>query len=192
MNAIKEKPKFPLDEAQAVAEQVVKYLSDTCGSIIIAGSIRRQKPMVGDVEILYIPKYDERPVPGDMFAWQRVNLADERIDALIDDGILAKRLNAIGSEMYGTKNKLCRHVESGIPVDLFSATPETWWNQLVCRTGPADLNRRICELAQAKRAMWHPYSNGFTTRHGDEIVVRSEEDVFRYIGLPYLDPQDRK
>ena len=36
---------------------------------------------------------------------------------------------------------------SGIPVDFFATTEEAWFNYLVCRTGPAELNTRIASAA---------------------------------------------
>ncbi|GAJ14573.1 unnamed protein product, partial [marine sediment metagenome] len=44
-----------LEQAQKIAEEVVKRLSPYCQRIQIAGSIRRQKPQVRDVDIVLIP-----------------------------------------------------------------------------------------------------------------------------------------
>jgi hypothetical protein len=46
---------------------------------------------------------------------------------MVAGGILERRLNALGHETYGPKYKLMRHA-SGIPVDLFAATEESWFN----------------------------------------------------------------
>lgn len=187
-----DKVKFPLDDARAVAEALVFSLKDSCERIMIAGSIRREKRMVGDIEIVYIPKYERRPVPGDMFALKDTSLADLAIHRLMELSILDLRENANGHISFGDKNKLMRHIASGVPVDLFATTKENWFNYLVCRTGPADLNKEICMRAQKMGAKWNPYGCGFTDKEYTTWPMHSEEDVFKFVGLPYSEPKDRK
>jgi DNA polymerase/3'-5' exonuclease PolX len=80
-------------------------------------------------------------------------------------------------------------VASGIPVDFFAATLPTWATLLVCRTGSAEMNTRICMAAQAKRWKWSPY-RGFETP-GGLIRPESEQHLFSLVGLPYLEPWQR-
>ncbi len=49
------KTKYPRADAIAVARELCAVLKPVAARIIVAGSLRRQRPMVGDVEILYIP-----------------------------------------------------------------------------------------------------------------------------------------
>lgn len=182
--------RFSAALALQVADDLVFALTPSCKQIIIAGSLRRKKPSVGDVEILYVPRFEARPDPADMFASVQVNLVDEDIANLEKTGILERRKNVKGSEIFGPKNKLMRHRQSGIPVDLFSATSETWFNLLVCRTGPADSNTRICMEAQKRGWKWRPYEAGFS--RGDEMhAVMSEEEVFEFVGLRCVPPEQR-
>lgn len=186
-----EKPRFPNAVGMKVAAELCAALKPVCDRLIVAGSLRRRKPTVGDVEILYIGKTEVRQDPADMFASITVNLADEAIAALEKSGVLERRKNVNGSEMYGPKNKLMRHRASGLPVDLFAATPENWWNYLVCRTGPADSNTRICMAAQDRGWKWSPYASGFKDQHGEMIAVTSEREVFELVGLKYNKPKNR-
>ena len=192
------KPRFPLAIARPIAAELCALLAPWCERLIVAGSLRRQKPTVGDVEILYIGKVEQRPDPDNMFGSQRVNLADEAILRLESEGIIARRRNVAGSTMYGPKNKLVRHRASGIPVDLFAATVENWFNYLVCRTGPAESNTRIASAAIEKGWKWNPYGVGFTSIPDDYSTpptvhaVTSEEEVFTFVGLPYREPEDRE
>ena len=190
MNAVTDKPKFPRALAQRVADDLCAVLSPLCDRIVVAGSLRRGKATVGDVEILYIGRTETRPDCADMFGSIEVNLADEAISGLEKAGVIERRRNVAGSEMYGPKNKLVRHCETGLPVDLFATTAPCWWNYLVCRTGPADSNMRICMAAQRQGWKWNPYGPGFS--QGDEIrEMTSEEDVFAFVGLPCLPPSER-
>ena len=145
----------------------------------MAGSIRRRKPIVGDIELLVIPKYLDG-----------VDQLDEEIKKLMAEGLLGYRRNKLGSKVYGPKNKLMLHVPSGIGVDIFSTSDECWWVSLVVRTGGEITNRRIATAAIRKG--WHlqAYGHGFSTPRGD-VVCQSEEQVFRAVGLPYPEPWER-
>ena len=186
-----DRPRFPHAQAMAVAEEILAVLAPGCVKAVIAGSLRRQKPTVGDIEILYVPAYRAGTLIG-LFGYQGdpVNSASMEIDLLILKGSLAKRLNAKGREMYGEKNKFLVHVASGIPVDLFATTELCWSNYLVCRTGSSETNVRICNAAIAHGWKWNPYDAGFS--RGNELYTcHSEEEVFAFVGLPYLKPEER-
>lgn len=187
-----DKPKFPNAVAMKVAKELCDSFKPVAERIIVAGSLRRRKPMVGDVEILYIPKTEVRPDPQDMFSTVVVNLVDEQISHLEKDGVLERRKNVNGSEMFGPKNKLMSHRATGMPVDLFQTTADNWHNYLVCRTGPKESNTRICTAAQRMGWKWNPYGNGFTKGvDGMQLAMESEEAVFKFVGLPYLSPEKR-
>jgi len=53
-----------LAEAAADAEAFVAAVSPWCERIEVAGSVRRGKRDVGDVEYVVIPKFEEVPGPG--------------------------------------------------------------------------------------------------------------------------------
>ena len=107
------KPKYPRAEALAVAKELCQ-IQKLCDRLICAGSLRRRKAMVGDVEILYIPKFTT--VPDGLFDTKRVSVVDLALEEMLKAGILAQRRNVNGSVMWGSKNKLAMAV-------LFSAPP---------------------------------------------------------------------
>lgn len=191
MSAAVDKPRFPSAIALTVAAEICKQLSPVCDRLIVAGSLRRRKPTVGDLEILYVSKTEVRRDPADMFSEIRVNLADDAIAALEKSGVLERRKNINGSEMFGPKNKLMRHRRTGLPVDLFAATTANWWNYLVCRTGPAESNTRIAMAAQDRGWKWNPYGEGFS-RRGEIRSMNSEAEVFAFVGLHYKEPAMRR
>jgi len=182
------KPKYPRAVALDVCRDLVKQLGPVCERLIIAGSLRRRKEEVGDVEILFIPKTGT--VYTTSLFGEQGSLADAHIEDMITTGRLIKRPNKNGGFTYGAKNKLMIHAASGVPVDLFTATEVNWWNYLVCRTGPAESNARIASLAIAKGFRWSPYGAGFT--EGRRIIpMNSEREVFAFVGLDYLEPWER-
>jgi len=171
--------------------------ADAQGGTGIAGSVIRQLlnhgiiAPVGDIELLFIPKSGLRQVPPDLFP-RVVSLADLQFDALLRSGVLVKRPNKNGATAWGEKNKLAIHAASGIPVDLFTATRENWFNYLVCRTGGAETNKRIAMAAQPRGWKWEPKSAGFLNlAYKPRFVVRPEQDVFLCAGLDYLEPEAR-
>ena len=188
-----DQPRYPHADGLRVAEELVRILEPESLRIIIAGSLRRMKPTVGDVEILYVPKFITGPDPDDLFGIKTFNTVDEIIFRLEHDGILHRRKNVNGSEMFGDKNKLMVHTNTGIPVDLFSTTLDCWHNYLVCRTGPADSNALIAVKANRIGHRWNPYGRGFTEIGTGEIIpMDSEESVFSFVGIPYQSPEARQ
>jgi len=169
-----------LEKAKAIAEGLKALLEPSCHRIEIAGSIRRQKPEVGDIELLCIPRF----VDG-------IDWLDRMIMTLVTQGLLDYRLNKRGRRAYGQRNKLLVHLASGIGVDIFSTTPKCWWVALVVRTGGARTNKRIAMAAIQKGYRFHAYGSGFSTPEGD-MVCHSEREVFEAVGLTYLPPWERE
>jgi len=168
-----------LSQAREIAGTLKSLLEGSCERIEIAGSIRRRKWYVGDIELLCIPKFMDG-----------VDLLDQALKGLLESRVLGYRRDKRGSITYGLKNKLLWHVVGGIGVDIFSTTEECWPVSLVVRTGGKQTNIRISMAAQERGYQFHAYGSGFTTPHG-EIVCRSEREVFETVGLPYRDPWER-
>ena len=168
-----------LEKAKAIAEKIKAILESSCERITIAGSIRRRKPEVGDIELLAIPKY-----------LVDIDQLDAKIQSMIYFGMLGYRLNKLGSKVYGPKNKLLVHLPSGIGVDIFSTTAECWPVALVVRTGGKITNKRIATAALRKGYQFHAYGSGFTTPSGF-IVCFDERGVFEAVNLPYKEPWER-
>lgn len=188
------KEKIPREQAEQVAQELHGYLTDFCERWEIAGSIRRLKVTVSDVEIVYVPKVGEREVAGDLFgsAVQSINFMDEAVLTLEEAGILTKRPKSNGQYTYGPSIKLMVHQRSGVPIDFFAATEETWWSNLVCRTGGKESNTRVAVEAQKRGMKWHSTGEGFEVLATGEIIpVTCEEDVFRTVGMPCLPPESR-
>lgn len=184
-----DKQKYPRAAAIAVAREIVAALKGACDRIIIAGSLRRQKPEVSDVEVVYVP----RLIQTGLFEDDTTNLAEKVIESLVTARELEPRPNIKGFITWGPRNKLARHVRTKIPVDLFSTDSECWWNTVVCRTGGKENNLIITTTALKKGWSFEAYGSGFVnTTTGEHYQTQSEEDVYRFIGLPYMEPKDRK
>lgn len=184
-----EKRKFPHAAALAVAEQLQAMLAPACQRIAIAGSLRRLKPEVGDIELLFVPRLSERP--DGLFDTRLVDVCSEVVETLLARGILAKRPNVNGSFTWGERNKMAIHVPSGIPVDLFGTSEENWWVSLVIRTGSKETNLALTTGANKQNASLMAYGSGVKWSDGTITPATSEQHVFEMCGVPYKEPQHR-
>lgn len=185
--------RWGLDMARAAAERIVAQLAPACERIEVAGSVRRCRETVGDLEIVYVPRVEPRPDFDDFFAVRDVNLADEAIGKLERIGMWTRRANKLGRETFGPLIKLMRLEPYGLGVDLFAAGHANWWNYLVCRTGPRESNERIAAAAKARGWKWTPYGPGFESADGSRVhAVGSEREVFEFVGLRYDEPEFRR
>lgn len=184
-----DKKKFPREKALSVANELLATLAPFCERIAIAGSLRRGKAEVGDIELLYIPRIESRQA--DFFSSAPANLAAEKIGQLLSSQILTKRPSKTGVFTWGENNKLGIHVPSGVPVDLFQTTADNWWVSLVIRTGSKDTNLALTTGAQRQHARLNAYGSGVTWSDGTQTPATSERHVFELCGVPYLEPDQR-
>lgn len=164
-----------LAKAREIAEEMKDLLKPACNRIEIAGSIRRWKPEVGDIELLVIPS---------------ANYLDKLLHDLMMKDILAMRLNKRGSRTYGPKNKLMRHLPSGIGVDVFSTTEECWGMAMFIRTGPREWNIKAMSRFRELGMQGHAYG-GVTDTKGNELSCLDEEIVFQFLQWAYVPPERR-
>lgn len=185
-----DRPKFPREAALPVAKELCDFLQPFCERLVVAGSLRRRKKQVGDVELLFISRTEKRP--DGLFDSLDFDLAEEAITTLLKRGILTQRPNIAGQFTWGAENKLAVHVASRIPVDLFKTDEKRWWNALVVRTGGKNNNLLITTTAQRKGWSFEAYGSGFHKLLGTERHdTTSEEDVYAFLGLEYKQPWER-
>lgn len=174
-----EKPKYPCSQAQRVAAELIEMLDAGCERISVAGSIRREVPMVSDIELLIIPSAAETPL-GRL-------LLGEKLEDLNNRGILRLRPNIRGAVTYGALNKLLLHVPSGIPVDIFTTSRENWGMALFVRTGPRDWNIRAMTRLRALGLKGHAYG-GIEMEDGTQVSCPDESTVFYYLQWEAVNP----
>lgn len=184
-----DKQKFEWSKAKRIADEIVAMMTPHVERIEIAGSLRRKKPLVSDIEILFIPKMYE--AQSGLFETVSVSATDQYLAHLLTQDVIRQRPSINGSSTWGTQNKLGIHVASGIPVDFFSTDAARWWNSLVMRTGSKDTNLALTNGALRRGGHWKVYSTGFEDSDGRMHPAKSEEDVFNLCGIQYLPPEHR-
>ena len=182
--------RYGLESAKEVADDLLHLLAPHCERIAVAGSIRRKKPHVKDIELLCASKVTST---ADLFGravtnWYSLN---RKLDGLVADRtVLKKRADKSGRYSYGEQNKLLVHVPSGVPVDVFSASTENWGMSLVVRTGPKEFNVRMMARFRELGMKGHAYG-GVTDQEGNELDCPDEETVFRLLGWSWMPPERR-
>lgn len=189
------KGRIPLAEAERLAAQVVGLLAPACERIEIAGSIRRRKPEVGDIEIVCVPKRDA-PTIHDLFGTRKdgplVNLLDALCISLHARDVLGHRPDKNGRPAFGERYK--RLTFEGVGLDLFSVLPPAQWGVLyTIRTGPAEFSHRL--VTPRLQGGWMPsgmrVQDGALWDRGAIVQTPEEADFFAALGLEVVPPEQR-
>ena len=156
-----------LEVAQKIAAEVIERLSPYCQKIETAGSIRRRKEIVHDIDLVLIPS-----------------------DAWNLEGEVLALASPFHPKMSGEKLK--RFDYNGAQVDLYYATPQTWATLLLIRTGSAKNNIRLC--SRAKDMGWHlaASGDGLFNEKEERIAGDSEISIYNAMGLPFQRPEERR
>ncbi len=159
-----------LKEAEKLANEIKTAAQSYCDKIEIAGSIRRKRPVVHDLDFVVVTKSD--------LDWQRIS------------GVL-KRLKAKPNCAGNQTTKAYVPCEKGFfQVDFYRAKPSTFGIHLLIRTGSAQHNCWLAAYAISK-GMRLKYSEGLI-QDTDPIAGETEEGVFAALGLPCLLPNQRE
>ena len=181
------KLKLSFQDALAQAQNLTHILVPSCARLQIAGSIRRQCPHIGDIELVAIPHYD--PLT-DIF--NEVYGQQSRLDFALDRLVAADRL--IPGDKQGERYKKFIVPPYGIQLDIFITDPDSWGVIFTQRTGSADFARWLM-TPQAQggampgtmrcrdRRLW---------RYGGLLTTPDEQDVFQEIGVPWIEPRHRE
>ena len=169
-DAVKILAELDLEEAQRTAAVVKAVVKAQCELIEVAGSIRRQKSIVHDIDFVVIAKSD--------MEWQKIN---EKLR------LLKAKPNCSGNSVI----KAFVPCNGGLfQVDFYRAKPSTFGIHLLVRTGSADHNMWLAGHAFSK-GMRLKYSEGLI-KDGVAIAGETEQGVFDALCLPYTLPTQRE
>lgn len=191
--------RLTLAHAESIALDLAELLRPSCLTIAIAGSIRRRRPLVKDIELLAIPQTISAPINlfGDVH--QVRDLLDEEVRAWLEAGTVQPRLDVNGRQAIGTRYK--RLLFRDVPVDLFTAQSDNWGVQLAIRTGPAEFSKRL--VSRTIQGGLLPFGYWVGKEGGDPakpshlwcgtavIPTPTEEELFAAIGLEWIRPEER-
>lgn len=170
-----------LSEARPIALNLVQRLAPYCERCEIAGSVRRCKPDVGDIEIVCIPRtirFTELFGTAAGFRDKEWSLAVVKLGRVIKGDVFKGRYVQIAHP-------------AGIHVDLFTATRDNWGLIYAIRTGSARFSHEV--LARGWVRAGYRSEEGMLrdvhTKH--HLPVYEESDLFNLIGVRWMPPENR-
>ena len=178
--------------ADGVAAEVVELLGPACTRIEVAGSVRRRRATVGDVEVVCISRMAPEQV--DLFGEviTERNLLDQLCDRLQAEGVLSKRVGEGGSTAWGYGAR--RAWFNGIALDIFGTTAPQFGVALLLRTGPAAWNKRlVLQYGHGGTVLRFGmrFEGGWLWRGNSRLPTLEERDVFRELQLAWVEPWER-
>lgn len=153
--------------AEQVVEPLLKHLKKTKGvlALDVAGSYRRRKETVGDLDIL-VACGEGCPVMDRFVAY-------EDVDKVFSRGT--------------TRSSVV--FRNGLQVDLRVVEKECYGAALLYFTGSKAHNIAVRKLAQKKKLKINEYG---VFRGKKRVAGKTEEEVYRQTGLPYIEPELRE
>ena len=140
----------------------------------IAGSIRRGRPTIGDVDLL---------------------IASDNAEPIMQRFIEQPGINRVLGE-GATKTSI--EMNSGLQVDLRVVPESHWGTALVYFTGSKNHNIRLRDMARSRQYTlnedaYSPVdSGGNIVEDGERITCSTEADVYHFLDLPYIAPELRE
>lgn len=182
--------RFPYAQAHRVATAIVDSLRPACERIEIAGSLRRKRYLVHDIDLVLISRLERIQAPQrGLFA------ADDTVEQRAIDGCLIALQEAgkIGDLAISDKIIRCMAIKSGIPIDIYLAKPSTWATILLIRTGSKEHNIMLARRARQRGLILKADGTGLISANGKPAgAFLEEERLFRFLGLRYVPPENRE
>ena len=182
-------PRIPLDYARRWAEAFAEQIRPFCHQVEIAGSIRRGKPDVGDVEVVCEPRVTQvkqSSLFGDDRSVSELVALYARLDGLATAGDLGRPTKS------GDRYRQYPVPVLGCALDLFIVRPPAQWGVILAiRTGPASFS---AELMRRAKQQGYEVRGGALQRQSDgaTCLTPDEDDVFDRLGWKWIAPQDRR
>ncbi len=157
----------PLGEVLPVAEEIVKILGqeEVIEKIAVAGSIRRKKETVKDIDLLI------------------TSSAPEKVMKKVTELPLVEEVIVFG------ETKTSVRLRMGIQMDIRVVDSDSWGAALAYFTGSKAHNIRVRELALEKGLKINEYG---VFKGEVKIAGKTEEEVYTSVGLPFIPPEIRE
>ena len=169
-----------LQEARRVAKDFIQKIKPFVKRVEIAGSVRRERPLVKDIEIVLIP--DPRQI------WE-----------LVDEfGKYRKLKGSFAGKYFQIQTR-------GVKVDVFVASEENWGVIYSIRTGSARFSKDVIAGTWARLGyhsiggvLYPIQPNSGAVELGDAVDLsrphyfKEEVDLFKFLGLQWVPPKERE
>jgi DNA polymerase (family 10) len=159
--------RLPLGVAWPIAQELAQALRRqlTVQTVEPVGSLRRMKDTIGDIDLLAACDQPERATAAFV------------------------KLPQVAEVLSHGPSRASVRLHNGLQVDLRALGPERYGSLLQYFTGSKDHNVTLRALAQKQGLSLSEY--GFK-RGEEEILCRTEEEVYGALGLPWIPPELRE
>jgi DNA polymerase/3'-5' exonuclease PolX len=192
------KQEIALQQAKKIAGEFISLIQPACEWIEVAGSIRRQKRLVNDIELVVIPKIvpskRKKKVQHSKKLTSFITIAiDPSLDEILENLVIKRKIQMIKS---GDKYKQFIFWKYLLQIDLFIANKTNLGYILLLRTGSADYSQNF--VTEVKRR--GQFRCGKGTRAGyvwniktwEIVPTPTEQALYALVGIPWLDPPKRE
>jgi DNA polymerase (family 10) len=169
IDAVKER--LPRGIAQPIAKEILQQVAHIkkVQQAAIAGSLRREKETIGDIDILLLAPRR---------SWKRIINSITRLPQV--NRVLAAGETKV-SLLYGAVP---------VQVDIRIVAPGEWGAALLYLTGSKEHNIQLRTMAREKGWKLNEYGV-FEERTGKRIAGETEEGIYHLFHLPYIEPRNR-
>jgi DNA polymerase/3'-5' exonuclease PolX len=182
-----------LAPAQALAQKILAQLAPHCHKIEIAGSIRRQRPEVNDIDLVILPK------PGELKAIKARCLKNCHPVTDGDQNFIVRFPATAAGQLANFQIDI--FIARSAERDLVATEPGNWGSLLLCRTGSKEHNIWLVQRAESLGLRWHPYRGVYGPPCWPEVresaraiclASETEEDIYHLLQLDFIPPEHRE
>lgn len=181
--------RLSLEVATDLAARIAAELEPVCERVEVAGSVRRKRETVGDIEFVVIPKFSPSLLPG----VPGVSLLEMTLVSMVGRGRLIPAAANEGQRLKRYYIPALR--EDGLKLEINISDEERWPVELAIKTGPAEFSKKLvthrrdggylptyCQI----RDGWQVWEDGERRRFG------SEREFIEWICGEWIEPEERK
>jgi len=185
-----------LGAAKALADKIIKeYIGAYCERCEIAGSVRREKAMVGDIDIVCIPKQPPAlfDIVGDGYSW---NMLQVQLEHMVMHKKLyrANKGNGTNPTFY-IPSLYDKAIEKNFKLEISMTTAEAWPVLFAIKTGCAEFSKRLVTLKNEGGYLPSDckVEGGWQVWRGDErLQFADEREFIEFCCGRWLEPQERE
>ncbi len=177
----------PLELAERWAEKIRATLAPLCSRLEVAGSIRRRRPFVGDIDLVCVP-LGEPGGRGTKTLLDRCAVTGEQVKRGEQYAVFTLA-NGFQLDLWLAHDEHTRPSEDLLNPEPVRV-PGNFGAVLLSRTGSAAFNIWFAQKCQAEALHFHPHQGVF---RGRSLIASAEErDLFAAVGSDFIPPESRE